>query len=56
MLAVISQQFSGPDLILLRIGLSGATHELGGGQKDPPLLPKICHTYPVMMKLGTVIP
>ena len=21
-----------------------------------PLLPKICHTYPTMMKLGTVIP
>ena len=27
----------------------------GGGQKCPPL-PKICHTYPAMMKLGTVIP
>ena len=25
-----------------------------GGQKDP--LPKICHTYPTMMKLGTVMP
>ena len=24
------------------------------GQKGP--LPKICHTYPTMMKLGTVIP
>ena len=24
------------------------------GQKGPPL-PKICHTYPAMMKLGTVI-
>ena len=24
------------------------------GQKDP--LPKICHTYPTMMELGTVIP
>ena len=23
---------------------------MGGGQKDP--LPKICHTYPTMMKLG----
>ena len=22
----------------------------------PPPLPKICHTYPTMMKLGTVIP
>ena len=26
----------------------------GGGKKTP--LPKICHTYPTMMKLGTVIP
>ena len=25
-----------------------------GGKKGP--LPKICHTYPSMMKLGTVIP
>ena len=25
------------------------------GAKRPPL-PKICHTYPTMMKLGTVIP
>ena len=25
-----------------------------GGKKAP--LPKICHTYPAMMKLGTVIP
>ena len=25
----------------------------GGGKKTP--LPKICHTYPTMMKLGTVI-
>ena len=26
-----------------------------GGPKRPPI-PKICHTYPTMMKLGTVIP
>ena len=26
-----------------------------GGAKRPPL-PKICHTYPTMIKLGTVIP
>ena len=25
-----------------------------GGPKGPPIL-KICHTYPTMMKLGTVI-
>ena len=28
----------------------------GVGQKGPPTLTKICHTYPTMMKLGTVIP
>ena len=27
---------------------------MGGGQKGP--LPKICHTYPTMVKLGKVIP
>ena len=27
----------------------------GGGQKGPPL-PKICHTYSTMIKLGTDIP
>ena len=26
----------------------------GGGKKAP--LPKICHTYPAIMKLGTVVP
>ena len=34
----------------------GATHGWGGGgggKKVP--VPKICHTYPTMMKLGTVI-
>ena len=36
------------------MGLFGATHGLGwGGRKAP--VPKICHTYPTMMKLGTVI-
>ena len=28
----------------------------GEGAKKTPHLPKICHTYPTMMKLGTVIP
>ena len=27
-----------------------------GGTKRPPPLPKICHTYPTMMELGTVTP
>ena len=34
------------------MGFFGAAHGWGG--KPPP--PKICHTYPAMMKLGTVIP
>ena len=36
------------------MGFFGAAHGRGGGQKAP--LPKICHTFPTMMKLGTVIP
>ena len=35
------------------MGLFGAAH--GWGAKRLPL-PKICHTYPTKMKLGTVIP
>ena len=27
----------------------------GEGGSKRPALPKICHTYPTMMKLGTVI-
>ena len=37
------------------MGFLWAAHGWGGGQKGPPL-PKIGHTYPAMMKLGTVIP
>ena len=33
---------------------SGELSWMRGEQKGP--LPKICHTYPTMMKLGTVIP
>ena len=40
-------------LTLFRMGFFGAAHGWGG-QKGP--LPKICYTYPTMMKLGTVIP
>ena len=37
------------------MGLFGAAHGWGvEGQKDP--VPKICHTYPTIMKLGTLIP
>ena len=40
-------------LTLFRVGFFGAAH--GWGDKKASL-PKICHTYPAMMKLGTVIP
>ena len=40
-------------LTLFRMGFFGAPHGWGG-KKVP--LPKTCHTYPTMMKLGTVIP
>ena len=42
------------ELTLFRMGFFGAAHEWGGPKKPP--LPKICHTHPTMMKLGTVIP
>ena len=35
--------------------LFGAAHGWSGEAKRPPL-PKICHTYPKMMKFGTVVP
>ena len=44
-------------LTLFRMDFFGASHRWvgdGGGKGFP--LPKICHTYPAMMKLGTVIP
>ena len=37
------------------MGFFGAAHGWGGVAKRPPV-PKICHTYPTMIKLGTVIP
>ena len=40
-------------LTLFRMGFFGAAHVWGRGKKTP--LPKICHTYPTMIKLGTVI-
>ena len=41
-------------LTLFRMSFFGAAH--GWGRAKRPPLPKICHTYPTMMKLGTVIP
>ena len=32
----------------------GTAHRWGGSKKSP--FPKICHRYPTMIKLGTVIP
>ena len=37
------------------MGLFGAAHGWGAAKRLPPL-PKIPHTYPTMMKFGTVIP
>ena len=41
-------------MTLFRISLFGAAHGWEGAKT--PLLPKICQTYPAMMKLGTVVP
>ena len=39
------------------MGFFGAAYGWGGaGVAKRPSLPKIRHTYPTMMKLGTVIP
>ena len=40
------------------MGFFGAAYGLGGGgegRAKRPHLSKICHTYPTVMKLGTVI-
>ena len=36
------------------MGIFGTAHGWDGGKKTT--LPKICHTYPTMMKLRKVIP
>ena len=41
-------------LILSKMGFFGTAHGWEGPKR--PSLPKICHTYPTMMKLATVIP
>ena len=41
--------FSDGSLTLFRVGFFGAAHGWGA------IKPKICHTYPTMMKLGIVI-
>ena len=42
------------DFTLFKMGIFEAAHGQGEGAKKA--LPEICHTYPTMMKLGTVIP
>ena len=37
-------------------GLFRGCSRMEGGERKRPHLPKICHTYPTMMKPGTVIP
>ena len=46
-------EYDARPLTLFRIGFFWAAHRWEG-QNAP--LPKICHTYCIMMKLGTVIP
>ena len=42
-------------LSLFSVGFFWAAYGWGGGDQKTSL-PKICHTYPTMMKLGTTIP
>ena len=47
--------FSSDYLTLFRMGLLGSAHGWEGGRGKKTSLPKIFHTYPTTMKLGTVI-
>ena len=38
-------------LTLFRMGFFGAAHGWRGGKKAP--IPKICQTYPTLMKIGS---
>ena len=38
------------------MGFFEAAHRCVGGGVEKAPLPKMCHTYPTIMKLGTVIP
>ena len=48
-----TERFATTFLNLFRIGFFGAAQGWGVGKKAP--IPKICHTYPTMMKPGAVI-
>ena len=41
-------------LTLFKVGFFGDAHGCGRGVPKRPHLLKTCHTYPTMMKLGTV--
>ena len=43
-------------LTLFRTGIFRAVHGWEGGGAKMPSIPKICHTHPTMMKLGSVRP
>ena len=38
------------------MGFFGAAHKWVGGGANRPHFPKVCHTYPTMIKLGTLTP
>ena len=38
------------------MGIFGTAHGWKGGGQKGPLLPKTCHSYRTMLKLGTVVP
>ena len=40
-------------LTQFRKGFFGAAHKWRGAKRPPSPLPKICHSYPTMMKLGS---
>ena len=52
--SIVSLRLIHSYLTLFRMGIYGAVHGWSEAKKAP--LPNICHTFPAMMKLGTVIP
>lgn len=53
-IAVPNNNFLKYDTPLLRMGVFRAAH--GIRSKKPPTLPKIFHSHPTVIKIGTVIP
>ena len=50
-----SPKFKPNGLTLFRMGLFRAAHKWGGGGVKKAPFPKVCCTYPIMMKLGKII-